>query len=73
MTGKMSPEDDSTVSVTTVLWTNSEEAKVLQSNGFSRMHRGWNKMMTKTLSSTGADILNCLHLNVVYIYFASDL
>jgi len=30
-------------------------------------------MKTKTFSVTEGDILNCLHLNVVYINFASDL
>jgi len=35
--------------------------------------RSWNKKKTKTRSSTGADIVNCLQLNVAYIYFASDL
>ena len=32
-----------------------------------------NEMKTKTFSVTEGDILNCLHLNVVYINFASDL
>jgi len=26
------------------------------------------KMKTKALNSTGEDIVNCLHLNVVFIY-----
>jgi len=29
-------------------------------------------MKTEKFSSTGADIVNCLHFNVVYIYFALD-
>ena len=31
-----------------------------------------NFMKNKTLSSTGVDIVNCLNLNVVNIYFVSD-
>jgi len=29
-------------------------------------------MKIETFSSTGVDIVNCLHLNGVYLYFAID-
>jgi len=32
----------------------------------------WNNLKTKTFSSTGADAVNYLHLNVLYIYLALE-
>ena len=50
-------------SVTIVIWSNTEKLK------FYSTAWSWNKMRTRTLSSTGADIVNSLYLNVAYLYF----
>jgi len=78
ITERTSQEERSKVSChvlwAVVLWTNTEETKVLQKRGLSLGCIELEpKKKTKTLISTLVDIVNCLHLNVVNIYFVSDL
>jgi len=53
-----------------VTWKNTGKLKFYREIDFHPSVWSWNNKKTKTFSSTGADIVNCLPLNEVYIYFA---